>query len=118
MHNDQPASPQQSFLPPLQLKGEIMDLEFTIDTDHRCALCLPLSCPSKKIKPGLQQTPAEQDYPELSELSYVQAEGMVSSSSCKSARLTLFKCDRKRPCQRCIQLGLVGALRARYNTDI
>jgi hypothetical protein len=24
-----------SFQPPLQLKGEIMDLEFTVDTDHR-----------------------------------------------------------------------------------
>ncbi|KAG6919220.1 hypothetical protein DXG01_008015 [Tephrocybe rancida] len=46
---------------PLQLKGEIMDLEFTIDTDHRRLL-----------------------------------NGDAT------------KCDRKRPCQRCIQLGLTG----------
>jgi hypothetical protein len=33
-----PASdPDNATFAPLQLKGEIMDLEFTIDTDHRCA---------------------------------------------------------------------------------
>ncbi|KAJ7019442.1 hypothetical protein C8F04DRAFT_964022 [Mycena alexandri] len=72
MHNDQPASPQQSFLPPLQLKGEIMDLEFTIDTDHR-----------KRRRNRTTQ-------------------------SCLNCHTSKRKCDRKRPCQRCIQLGLTG----------
>ncbi|KAJ7160175.1 hypothetical protein C8R46DRAFT_905568 [Mycena filopes] len=73
MLNDQPASPQQpSFLPPLQLKGEIMDLEFTIDTDHR-----------KRRRNRTTQ-------------------------SCLNCHTSKRKCDRKRPCQRCIQLGLTG----------
>ncbi|KAJ7704209.1 hypothetical protein B0H16DRAFT_1747716 [Mycena metata] len=72
MHNDQPASPPQSFLPPLQLKGEIMDLEFTIDTDHR-----------KRRRNRTTQ-------------------------SCLNCHTSKRKCDRKRPCQRCIQLGLTG----------
>ncbi|KAL0574879.1 hypothetical protein V5O48_007091 [Marasmius crinis-equi] len=42
--------------PPLQLKGEIMDLEFTVDTDHRC------------------QAQEEQDDPELLELPYFEAQ--------------------------------------------
>lgn len=29
-----PVSPDD--FQPLQLKGEILDLEFTVDTDHRC----------------------------------------------------------------------------------
>ncbi|KAJ7740233.1 hypothetical protein DFH07DRAFT_69054 [Mycena maculata] len=58
--------------PPLQLKGEIMDLEFTIDTDHR-----------KRRRNRTTQ-------------------------SCLNCHTSKRKCDRKRPCQRCIQLGLTG----------
>ncbi|PPR05416.1 hypothetical protein CVT24_008030 [Panaeolus cyanescens] len=57
---------------PLQLKGEIMDLEFTIDTDHR-----------KRRRNRTTQ-------------------------SCLNCHTSKRKCDRKRPCQRCIQLGLVS----------
>ncbi|KAF8887160.1 hypothetical protein BD779DRAFT_1441158 [Infundibulicybe gibba] len=57
---------------PLQLKGEIMDLEFTIDTDHR-----------KRRRNRTTQ-------------------------SCLNCHTSKRKCDRKRPCQRCIQLGLTG----------
>ncbi|KAK0187701.1 hypothetical protein F5146DRAFT_1104630 [Armillaria mellea] len=56
---------------PLQLKGEVMDLEFTIDTDHR-----------KRRRNRTTQ-------------------------SCLNCHTSKRKCDRKRPCQRCIQLGLV-----------
>ncbi|KAJ7133545.1 hypothetical protein C8R44DRAFT_977663 [Mycena epipterygia] len=58
--------------PPLQLKGEIMDLEFTVDTDHR-----------KRRRNRTTQ-------------------------SCLNCHTSKRKCDRKRPCQRCIQLGLTG----------
>ncbi|KAF8651964.1 hypothetical protein AX16_004607 [Volvariella volvacea WC 439] len=58
--------------PPLQLKGEIMDLDFTIDTDHR-----------KRRRNRTTQ-------------------------SCLNCHTSKRKCDRKRPCQRCIQLGLTG----------
>ncbi|KAH7885479.1 hypothetical protein F5I97DRAFT_1943722 [Phlebopus sp. FC_14] len=61
-----------SFHPPLQLKGEIMDLEFTVDTDHR-----------KRRRNRTTQ-------------------------SCLNCHTSKRKCDRKRPCQRCIQLGLTG----------
>jgi hypothetical protein len=57
---------------PLQLKGEIMDLEFTVDTDHR-----------KRRRNRTTQ-------------------------SCLNCHTSKRKCDRKRPCQRCIQLGLTG----------
>ncbi|TFK27594.1 hypothetical protein FA15DRAFT_666269 [Coprinopsis marcescibilis] len=57
---------------PVQLKGEIMDLEFTIDTDHR-----------KRRRNRTTQ-------------------------SCLNCHTSKRKCDRKRPCQRCIQLGLTG----------
>ncbi|KAJ3785549.1 hypothetical protein GGU10DRAFT_268966 [Lentinula aff. detonsa] len=60
------------YQPPLQLKGEIMDLEFTVDTDHR--------------KRRRNRTTA----------------------SCLNCHTSKRKCDRKRPCQRCIQLGLTG----------
>ncbi|KAF9013051.1 hypothetical protein BDQ17DRAFT_1231572 [Cyathus striatus] len=63
--------PTESFQP-LQLKGEIMDLEFTIDTDHR-----------KRRRNRTTQ-------------------------SCLNCHTSKRKCDRKRPCQRCIQLGLTG----------
>ncbi|KAF9222980.1 hypothetical protein BS17DRAFT_782902 [Gyrodon lividus] len=62
----------ESFHPPLQLKGEIMDLEFTVDTDHR-----------KRRRNRTTQ-------------------------SCLNCHTSKRKCDRKRPCQRCIQLGLTG----------
>ncbi|KAJ6585491.1 hypothetical protein B0H19DRAFT_422009 [Mycena capillaripes] len=62
---------QQTFAP-LQLKGEIMDLEFTMDTDHR-----------KRRRNRTTQ-------------------------SCLNCHTSKRKCDRKRPCQRCIQLGLTG----------
>ncbi|KAF5381191.1 hypothetical protein D9757_007899 [Collybiopsis confluens] len=58
--------------PPLQLKGEIMDLDFTMDTDHR-----------KRRRNRTTQ-------------------------SCLNCHTSKRKCDRKRPCQRCIQLGLTG----------
>ncbi|KAI6044924.1 hypothetical protein EDC04DRAFT_2640703 [Pisolithus marmoratus] len=58
--------------PPLQLKGEIMDLDFTVDTDHR-----------KRRRNRTTQ-------------------------SCLNCHTSKRKCDRKRPCQRCIQLGLTG----------
>ncbi|KAG2359456.1 hypothetical protein BDR07DRAFT_1415046 [Suillus spraguei] len=61
-----------SFQPPLQLKGELMDLEFTVDTDHR-----------KRRRNRTTQ-------------------------SCLNCHTSKRKCDRKRPCQRCIQLGLTG----------
>ncbi|KAL0961515.1 hypothetical protein HGRIS_006456 [Hohenbuehelia grisea] len=61
-----------SFQPSLQLKGEIMDLEFTLDTDHR-----------KRRRNRTTQ-------------------------SCLNCHTSKRKCDRKRPCQRCIQLGLTG----------
>ncbi|KAF9240259.1 hypothetical protein BU15DRAFT_87727 [Melanogaster broomeanus] len=61
-----------SFQQPLQLKGEIMDLEFTVDTDHR-----------KRRRNRTTQ-------------------------SCLNCHTSKRKCDRKRPCQRCIQLGLTG----------
>ncbi|EAU86280.1 hypothetical protein CC1G_08004 [Coprinopsis cinerea okayama7 len=57
---------------PIQLKGEIMDLEFTVDTDHR-----------KRRRNRTTQ-------------------------SCLNCHTSKRKCDRKRPCQRCIQLGLTG----------
>ncbi|KAF8215066.1 hypothetical protein K438DRAFT_769944 [Mycena galopus ATCC 62051] len=63
---------QQHTFAPLQLKGEIMDLEFTIDTDHR-----------KRRRNRTTQ-------------------------SCLNCHTSKRKCDRKRPCQRCIQLGLTG----------
>ncbi|KAK2463380.1 hypothetical protein APHAL10511_004606 [Amanita phalloides] len=63
--------PSESFQP-LQLKGEIMDLEFTLDTDHR-----------KRRRNRTTQ-------------------------SCLNCHTSKRKCDRKRPCQRCIQLGLTG----------
>ncbi|KXN84330.1 Heme-responsive zinc finger transcription factor HAP1 [Leucoagaricus sp. SymC.cos] len=63
--------PTDSFQP-VQLKGEIMDLEFTIDTDHR-----------KRRRNRTTQ-------------------------SCLNCHTSKRKCDRKRPCQRCIQLGLTG----------
>lgn len=63
--------PTESFQP-LQLKGEIMDLEFTLDTDHR-----------KRRRNRTTQ-------------------------SCLNCHTSKRKCDRKRPCQRCIQLGLTG----------
>ncbi|KAF8182290.1 hypothetical protein BJ912DRAFT_595088 [Pholiota molesta] len=65
-----PVSPDS--FQPLQLKGEIMDLEFTIDTDHR-----------KRRRNRTTQ-------------------------SCLNCHTSKRKCDRKRPCQRCIQLGLTG----------
>ncbi|KAG9315995.1 hypothetical protein JVU11DRAFT_3653 [Chiua virens] len=58
--------------PPIQLKGEIMDLDFTVDTDHR-----------KRRRNRTTQ-------------------------SCLNCHTSKRKCDRKRPCQRCIQLGLTG----------
>ncbi|KAJ6583912.1 hypothetical protein DFH09DRAFT_263748 [Mycena vulgaris] len=61
-----------SIFPPLQLKGEVMDLEFTLDTDHR-----------KRRRNRTTQ-------------------------SCLNCHTSKRKCDRKRPCQRCIQLGLTG----------
>ncbi|KAH7919007.1 hypothetical protein BV22DRAFT_1185458 [Leucogyrophana mollusca] len=61
-----------SFQPPLQLKGEIMDLDFSVDTDHR-----------KRRRNRTTQ-------------------------SCLNCHTSKRKCDRKRPCQRCIQLGLTG----------
>ncbi|KAF8624423.1 hypothetical protein AX15_005900 [Amanita polypyramis BW_CC] len=63
--------PSESYQP-LQLKGEIMDLEFTLDTDHR-----------KRRRNRTTQ-------------------------SCLNCHTSKRKCDRKRPCQRCIQLGLTG----------
>ncbi|KAF8956527.1 hypothetical protein BDZ97DRAFT_1907172 [Flammula alnicola] len=66
-----PVSSTESFQP-LQLKGEIMALEFTIDTDHR-----------KRRRNRTTQ-------------------------SCLNCHTSKRKCDRKRPCQRCIQLGLTG----------
>ncbi|KAJ7464728.1 hypothetical protein B0H11DRAFT_73024 [Mycena galericulata] len=68
--NQDPAT--SNGFPPLQLKGEIMDLEFTIDTDHR-----------KRRRNRTTQ-------------------------SCLNCHTSKRKCDRKRPCQRCIQLGLTG----------
>ncbi|EIW74654.1 hypothetical protein CONPUDRAFT_93823 [Coniophora puteana RWD-64-598 SS2] len=61
-----------SYQSPLQLKGEVMDLEFTVDTDHR-----------KRRRNRTTQ-------------------------SCLNCHTSKRKCDRKRPCQRCIQLGLTG----------
>ncbi|KAG6333775.1 hypothetical protein ID866_5315 [Astraeus odoratus] len=58
--------------PSLQLKGEIVDLDFTVDTDHR-----------KRRRNRTTQ-------------------------SCLNCHTSKRKCDRKRPCQRCIQLGLTG----------
>ncbi|KAI6030437.1 hypothetical protein F5J12DRAFT_800416 [Pisolithus orientalis] len=55
-----------------KLKGEIMDLDFTVDTDHR-----------KRRRNRTTQ-------------------------SCLNCHTSKRKCDRKRPCQRCIQLGLTG----------
>lgn len=57
---------------PLQLKGEVLDMEFTVDTDHR-----------KRRRNRTTQ-------------------------SCLNCHTSKRKCDRKRPCQRCIQLGLTG----------
>ncbi|KAJ6508249.1 hypothetical protein C8R45DRAFT_816166 [Mycena sanguinolenta] len=67
----------QSTFAPLHLKGEIMDLEFSLsnglgDTDHR-----------KRRRNRTTQ-------------------------SCLNCHTSKRKCDRKRPCQRCIQLGLTG----------
>jgi hypothetical protein len=56
----------------VQLKGEVMDLEFTLDSDHR-----------KRRRNRTTQ-------------------------SCLNCHTSKRKCDRKRPCQRCIQLGLTG----------
>ncbi|KAJ6504741.1 hypothetical protein C8R47DRAFT_967833 [Mycena vitilis] len=67
-----PHHTQQPVFAPLHLKGEIMDLEFTIDTDHR-----------KRRRNRTTQ-------------------------SCLNCHTSKRKCDRKRPCQRCIQLGLTG----------
>ncbi|KAN0074659.1 hypothetical protein V8E55_011708 [Tylopilus felleus] len=57
---------------PIQLQGDIMDLDFTLDTDHR-----------KRRRNRTTQ-------------------------SCLNCHTSKRKCDRKRPCQRCIQLGLTG----------
>ncbi|KDQ25639.1 hypothetical protein PLEOSDRAFT_1106556 [Pleurotus ostreatus PC15] len=79
-----------SFQQGLQLKGEIMDLEFTLDTDHRkrrrnrtTQSCL--NCHTSKRKACV-----------------------MSISYFASLTRSIQQCDRKRPCQRCIQLGLTG----------
>jgi hypothetical protein len=66
---------QQHTFAPLQLKGEIMDLEFTMDTDHRCGLLY--YCLNRKTEAVLwaQKTPTQQDHPVLSQLSHLQAQG-------------------------------------------
>ncbi|KII90667.1 hypothetical protein PLICRDRAFT_39249 [Plicaturopsis crispa FD-325 SS-3] len=61
-----------AFQPPFLLKGEDMDAEFTLDTDHR-----------KRRRNRTTQ-------------------------SCLNCHTSKRRCDRKRPCQRCIQLGLTG----------
>ncbi|KZP07509.1 hypothetical protein FIBSPDRAFT_762805 [Athelia psychrophila] len=58
--------------PVSHLKGEVLDLEFTLDSDHR-----------KRRRNRTTQ-------------------------SCLNCHTSKRKCDRKRPCQRCIQLGLTG----------
>lgn len=71
--------------PPLQLKGEIMDLEFTIDTDHRCASPPPLFSPAKMLngRRAFKETPAEPDDAELSQLPHLQAEGRYNHSAAR-----------------------------------
>jgi len=66
------SAPPASYESPLQLKGEVMDLDFTLDSDHR-----------KRRRNRTTQ-------------------------SCLNCHTSKRKCDRKRPCQRCIQLGLTG----------
>ncbi|KAF5317803.1 hypothetical protein D9619_012675 [Psilocybe cf. subviscida] len=68
-----PVSPNDNGFVPLTLKGELMDLEFTVDTDH-----------SRKRRRNR------------------------TTQSCLNCHTSKRKCDRKRPCQRCIQLGLTG----------
>ncbi|TDL17758.1 hypothetical protein BD410DRAFT_794056 [Rickenella mellea] len=58
--------------PPHVMKGNLLDLEFTMDMDHR-----------KRRRNRTTQ-------------------------SCLNCHTSKRKCDRKRPCQRCIQLGLTG----------
>ncbi|KLO06269.1 hypothetical protein SCHPADRAFT_694783 [Schizopora paradoxa] len=58
--------------PPHVMKGDLLDLDFTIDMDHR-----------KRRRNRTTQ-------------------------SCLNCHTSKRKCDRKRPCQRCIQLGLTG----------
>ncbi|KAJ7214007.1 hypothetical protein GGX14DRAFT_392779 [Mycena pura] len=71
-----PQPPHPSAYPPLQLKGEIMDLEFTMDTDHRkrrrnrtTQSCL--NCHTSKRKTGLCvyeiDDPALRDDPSIDE---------------------------------------------------
>jgi hypothetical protein len=82
----------ESFQPPLQLKGEVMDLEFAMDADHRkrrrnrtTQSCL--NCHTSKRKVGI-----------------------CDFYRCPFTSMPIDnynQCDRKRPCQRCIQLGLV-----------
>lgn len=57
---------------PHVMKGDLLDIDFTIDMDHR-----------KRRRNRTTQ-------------------------SCLNCHTSKRKCDRKRPCQRCIQLGLTG----------
>lgn len=78
--------------PVSHLKGEVLDLEFTLDSDHRkrrrnrtTQSCLNCHTSKRKVR---RPTPLSPFNPILT----------FEASS---------QCDRKRPCQRCIQLGLV-----------
>lgn len=55
------------------------------------------------------ETP-ESDNTVVSQLSHFQeeGEGILQFGAAPVVNTALCKCDRKRPCQRCIQLGLVG----------
>src|ERR1700724_1856063 len=104
---------------PLQLKGEVMDMEFTVDTDHRYAPLNPhlshLTCRLINRAPLYSRywpkIGREGGIGPLKAASTVilQKERCVAPSYTAPPLLlnSLHKCDRKRPCQRCIQLGLV-----------
>jgi len=62
--------PSDAYPQPLQLKGEVIDLEFSLDTDHRCVLS---SIYASAHRP--QEAKEKQDNSELSQLPYVQTQG-------------------------------------------
>ncbi len=54
-----------------------MDLEFTIDTDHRCVLSSPSCTPPSRHSHCAQKEKTEPDDAELSQLPHVKTKGLL-----------------------------------------
>ena len=99
-------------VPPIQFKGEIMDFDLGIEVDHRKryarlrpAGIIPCSrYPANSLRRRNRTTQSCLNC-------HTSKRKVIAIWHCREFRLIEdSQCDRKRPCQRCIQLGLVRTI--------